>query len=313
VPSPDAVGRARRVSERLGISFHLIDAGEVFEREVVANFIEEYAAGRTPNPCVRCNRLVRFELLMEQALVKGAQALATGHYARVRHDGERSQLLRGQDPDKDQSYFLYRLNQTQLARVLFPLGPMTKDVVRAIAHRNGLPAAEQAGSQDICFLADEDYRGFLAEHAPHVLRPGPIHDTAGRLLGQHHGLAAYTVGQRKGLGISASEPFYVLSIRPEENAIIVGTAEELGQDSCLIRETVFVSGEAPTHPFRAQAQIRYRARPASVSVKPLPGGQARVEFDRAQRDITPGQSLVLYSGDVVLGGGIICEAQNSVL
>jgi tRNA-specific 2-thiouridylase len=293
--------------------FRLIDAEEVFEREVVTNFIQEYAAGRTPNPCVRCNRLVRFELLMEQALATGAQALATGHYARVRQDGERSLLLRGQDPDKDQSYFLYRLTQTQLAHVLFPLGPMTKEAVRAIAHRHGLPAAEQAGSQDICFLADEDYRRFLAEYAPHVLRPGPIRDTAGRLLGQHHGLAAYTVGQRKGLGISASEPLYVLSIRPEENAIIVGTAEELGQNSCLIRELVFVSGEAPTHPFRAQAQIRYRARPASVTVNPLPGRQARVEFDQAQRDITPGQSLVLYHGDVVLGGGIICEAQDSVL
>jgi tRNA-specific 2-thiouridylase len=319
VPTADAIERARQVSDRLGIPFHLIDAEEVFQREVVDPFVEAYASGRTPNPCVRCNRFVRFRLLMEQALAMGAQALATGHYARVRKTSGGFELLRGRDPDKDQSYFLYRLTQGQLAHVLFPLGTLTKEEVRAIAHQHNLPTADQAESQDACFLADGDYRHFLAEQAPHALQPGPIRDTAGRLLGQHQGLAAYTIGQRKGLGISAAEPLYVLSIKPDENALVVGTAAELGQDACLIERMAIISGETPMRPFCAQAQIRYRARPASVTVVPLLGGRTRVdavtrvEFDTAQRDITPGQSLVLYQGEVVLGGGIICEAQDSVL
>jgi tRNA-specific 2-thiouridylase len=313
VPTPDAIERARRVSDRLGLPFRLLDAQETFQREVIDPFIAEYAAGRTPNPCVRCNRFVRFELLMERALAVGAQALATGHYARVHETQGRCQLLRGQDPDKDQSYFLYRLTQAQLAHVIFPLGQLTKEAVRDIARRHHLPVVEQAESQDICFLADGDYRRFLAEHAPHVLQPGPIRDTAGRLLGQHQGLAAYTIGQRKGLGISAPEPLYVLSIRPAENTLIVGTATELGQHACLVEEMHMTSGETPMRSFRARARIRYRARPASVVVHPLPGGRARVEFDTAQRDITPGQSLVLYDGEVVLGGGIICDTQDSVL
>jgi tRNA-specific 2-thiouridylase len=313
VPTLDAIGRARRVSDRLGIPFHLVDAQEIFQREVVDNFIAEYAAGRTPNPCVRCNRFVRFGLLMEEALAMGAGALATGHYARVCEAAGHHQLLRGLDPDKDQSYFLYRLTQAQLARVLFPLGALTKEAVRDIAHRHNLPAAEQAESQDICFLIDGDYRRFLARHAPQVLQPGPIRDTAGRVLRQHRGLAAYTIGQRKGLGISAPEPLYVLSIRPEERAVIVGTAKELGQDTCLVEDVHTISGEEWVGSFRAQAQVRYRARPASVTVHPLPRERARVAFDRPQRDITPGQSLVLYDGDVVSGGGIICEAQESML
>jgi tRNA-specific 2-thiouridylase len=313
VPTPDAVDRARRVSDQLSIPFRLIGAEEAFQREVVDPFIAEYAAGRTPNPCVRCNRFVRFGLLMERALAMGAQALATGHYARVRESGGRYQLLRGQDPGKDQSYFLYRLTQDQLAHALFPLGALKKEAVRDIARQHSLPLAERAESQDICFLADEDYRRFLAEQAPHVLHPGAIRDTAGRVVGQHQGLAAYTIGQRKGLGISAPEPLYVLSIRPEENVLIVGTAGELGQDACLVEAMHTVSGEPPLRSFRAQAEIRHRARPAAVIVHPLPGGRARVAFDTSQRDITPGQSLVLYDGDVVLGGGIICEAQSSVL
>jgi tRNA-specific 2-thiouridylase len=306
VPTPDAIERARRVSDQLGIPFRLIDAQKAFQREVVDPFIAEYAAGRTPNPCVRCNRFLRFGLLMDHALAMGAQALATGHYARVRETQGQYQLLRGRDPQKDQSYFLYRLTQAQLAHVLFPLGGLTKEAVRDMAHEHGLPPAEQAASQDVCFLAGEDYRRFLAAHAPHVLQPGPIRDTSGRMLGQHQGVAAYTIGQRKGLGISAPEPLYVLQIRPEDNALIVGTATELGRDECLVEDVHLISGEMPNRPYHAQAQIRYRARPTPVTVYPLPGGHARVEFDTHQRDITPGQSLVLYDGDVVLGGGIIC-------
>lgn len=311
--TPEAVNRARYVAERLGIPFHLINAEAVFKAQVVDYFVAEYAAGRTPNPCIPCNRYVRFGLLLSRALASGARFLATGHYARVRRVEGHYQLLRGRDSHKDQSYFLHVLTQEQLAHVLFPLGELTKEEVRAIARRRGLPVAEQPESQDLCFLADGDYRRFLAHQAPHLFRPGPIRDTAGRVLGQHQGLAAYTIGQRKGLGIAAPEPLYVLAIDPAENALIVGTAAELGQDECLVEEMHYVNGETPTATFRAKAQIRYRARPVTVTVTPLPHKKAHVRFIAPQRDITPGQFLVLYDGEVVLGGGVICIAQQSML
>lgn len=313
VPTPEAIERARGVADSLGIQFRLIDAQEAFRKEVVDYFVAEYTAGRTPNPCVPCNRFIRFGLLMERALGQGADHLATGHYARVRETEEGHQLLRGHDPIKDQSYFLHGLNQNQLGHVIFPLGELTKGAVRDIAREHRLLAAGQAESQDICFLADGDYRHFLAQHAPGAMQPGPILDTEGQLLGRHEGLAAYTIGQRKGLGISASEPLYVLAIRPDENALIVGTAAELGSAKCMVEEMHYISGKGPTRPFRAEGQIRYRAQPAAVTVEPLPGRRARVRFDTTQRGVTPGQFLVVYQADVVLGGGIICEAQNSML
>jgi tRNA-specific 2-thiouridylase len=205
------------------------------------------------------------------------------------------------------------LTQEQLAHTLFPLGELTKREVRDLARQHDLPVAEHPESQDVCFLVEGDYRKFLAEQAPDIMQPGPIRDTTGRRLGKHHGLAAYTIGQRKGLNISASERLYVLSIEPEENTLVVGTADELGEDTCLVESMRYVSGEVPRADFRAEAQIRYRARPAWVTVSPMPDEQAVVRFDEPQRDITPGQFLVLYEGEVVLGGGVICEAQNPVL
>jgi len=313
IPAPDAIERARAVSHHLGIPFSLVDAQNAFQREVINYFVSEYAAGRTPNPCVRCNRFVRFDLLMEQALALGADAMATGHYARIRERDDEYQLLRGCDETKDQSYFLHALTQEQLAHAMFPLGRLTKKKVRDIASQHDLPVAEQAESQDVCFLVEGDYRRFLEERAPGVMEPGPICDTAGRLLGEHRGLAAYTIGQRKGLNISASEPLYVLAIEPERNAIIVGTADQLGRDTCLVEGMHYISDQIPREPFRAKAQIRYRAHPAAVTVVPKCGMEAEVHFDEPQRDITPGQFLVLYEDDVVLGGGIICNSQNSML
>jgi tRNA-specific 2-thiouridylase len=311
--TPEAVDRARRVADLLDIPFHLLDAEAVFKERVVDYFVAEYTAGRTPSPCIPCNRTVRFGMLLNRALALGAEFMATGHYARLRQVEGRRQLLRGRDPLKDQSYFLHALTQEQLARVIFPLGELIKEKVRAIARQRDLPVAEQPESQDLCFLADGDYRRFLAEQVPHLFRPGPIRDTSGRVLGQHQGLPAYTIGQRKGLGIGAAEPLYVLAIAPEENALVVGPASELGQDECLVEEMHYVSGKASTVPFRATAQIRYRARPAAVTVTPQPQRRALVRFDSPQRDITPGQFLVLYEGDVVLGGGVICGAQRLVL
>ncbi len=309
----EAVYRARCVADRLDIPFYIINAEAAFKDQVVDYFIAEYSAGRTPNPCVLCNRAVRFGLLLNRALALGATFMATGHYARVRHTEGRYQLLRGRDPHKDQSYFLHALSQEQLAHVLFPLGELTKGEVRAVARQRGLPVAEQPESQDICFLAGGDYRRFLACQAPQLFRPGPIRDISGRVLGQHQGLPAYTIGQRKGLGIAATEPLYVLAIDIAENALIVGMAEELGQDECLVEEMHYISGETPIATFRATAQIRYLARAVAVMVTPRPHKRARVHFASLQRDITPGQFLVLYDGEVVLGGGVICKARQSVL
>lgn len=309
----EAIWRARRVADWLHIPFHLINAEAAFKSQVVDYFVAEYGAGRTPNPCVPCNHIVRFGLLLNRALGLGATFMATGHYARVRHTEGRYHLLRGRDPHKDQSYFLHALSQEQLAHVLFPLGELTKEKVRTIAHQRGLPVAGQPESQDICFLAGGDYHRFLAYQAPHLFRPGPIRDRSGRVLGQHRGLPAYTIGQRKGLRITAMEPLYVLAIEPAENALIVGTAEELDQAECLVEGMRYVSGETATASFCATAQVRYRARPAAVTVTPLQHGRAHVRFALRQRGIAPGQFLVLYDGEVTLGGGVICKAQESML
>jgi len=309
----EAVARARQVADQLGIPFSLIKAESDFKTQVVDYFIAEYGAGRTPNPCIPCNRAIRFGFLLDKALASGAAFMATGHYARVRRIKGRYQLLRGRDPQKDQSYFLHVLSQKQLAHVLFPLGYLTKEQVREIARRRGLPVAEQPESQDICFLADGDYRHFLAQQTRHLFRPGPIRDTSGRVLGQHQGLPAYTIGQRKGLGITATEPLYVLAIEPDENTLVVGTIAELGREECAVEEMHYIGGETPVAPFHATAQIRYRARPTGVTVTPLPREQAHVRFDSPQRDITPGQFLVLYDGEIMLGGGVICKTQKSML
>ncbi len=306
VPTPEAIERARSIADRLDIPFHLLDAHDAFQREVIDYFVSEYAAGRTPNPCVRCNRFIRFGLLLERALALDAIALATGHYARIRKLNGLRQLLRGRDRSKDQSYFLHALTQEQLARGRFPLGERTKEQVRRNAVQHDLAAAEQAESQDVCFLAGGDYRAFLEEQVPGLLEPGPIRDTSGGLLGEHQGLAAYTIGQRKGLNISGPEPLYVLVIRPRDNTLIVGPADELGRTQCRVERMHYISGRAPRQSFQAEAQIRYRASPAPVTVRPLTKRRAEVTFETRQRDITPGQFLVLYDGDVVLGGGVIC-------
>lgn len=304
---PEAAERARRVADILDIPFYLINAEALFETEVVRYFISEYAAGRTPNPCVQCNRVIRFNFLLKQALAMRAAFLATGHYARIHQSEGHYQLLRGRDRRKDQSYFLHILTQEQLRHLLFPIGELTKEEVRVTARRLGLPVAEQPESQDLCFLTTDDYRDFLARRAPHLLQPGPIRDTAGNVLGQHRGLAGYTIGQRKGLGIAAPRPLYVLALDVEENALIVGTAEELGRDTCLLENVHYIDGKPRPAPFRAEAEIRYHGRVLEVTVTPLEGGRAQVHFASPQRDITPGQFLVLYDGDIVLGGGAICN------
>ncbi len=303
--SPQAVEDARRVADQLDIPFYLVNYVRPFKEQVVDDFVREYARGRTPNPCLKCNRHIKFGRLLAQARTLGADYLATGHYARIRCTDGHFQLLRSRDAQKDQSYALYMLGQAELAHTLFPVGEYTKEQVRALAAQRGLAVADRAESQDLCFLADGDYRRFLREYAPQALRPGPIVDRRGRVLGEHQGLALYTIGQRRGLGISAPEPLYVLELDPRRNAVVVGTADELGQRELLAEEVSYVAGKPPPEPLEVTAKIRYQAHEAPARWILLGNRQARVIFDHPQRDITPGQGVVAYRGEVLIGGGII--------
>jgi tRNA-specific 2-thiouridylase len=308
--TPEALALARRVAARLGIPFYAVDAQQPFHDAVVTAFVAGYAQGQTPNPCLVCNRHIRWGLLLEQALALGADYLATGHYARLRRvqhpaGGESVRLLRAVDLSKDQSYVLHVLDQPRLRRALFPLGEYTKPQVRALARQFGLAAAERPDSQDLCFLAGEDYRAFLQRQAPQVQRPGPILDSSGAVLGQHGGLAFYTIGQRKGLGVFAAEPRYVLAKDLARNALVVGPRAELGRSELLARPLNWINPPAPLEAFRAQVKIRSTARLVWASATPLEADGLRLRFDEPQRDITPGQAAVLYADDEVLGGGLI--------
>lgn len=256
---------------------------------------------------------MRFPLLLQWAREQGADFIATGHYARLRREEGVWQLLRGRDRTKDQSYMLHALRQEQLARTLFPLGDLLKEEVRALARQRGLPAADQPESQDVCFLVDGDYRRFVAARAPQAARPGPIVDRTGRLLGQHTGLVDYTIGQRKGIGVAAASPLYVLALDPQRNALWVGPAEELGRAECVVNQMHYLSGVEPVEPFAATAQIRYRQRDVPVCATPLAAERLHVRFRSPQRGLTPGQYLVLYDGEVVVGGGAICASWEIVL
>jgi len=308
--TPGQMADARRIAAQLGIPFYVIDTQDIFRRTVVQFFIDRYAAGDTPNPCLECNRHIRFEWLLGHALASGADYLATGHYARVERapDGT-AHLLKARDPAKDQSYALSMLAQDQLRHALFPVGDYAKAEVRAMAAARSLPVAAKHDSQDLCFLADGDYRRFLRQHAPGAARPGPILTRDGQQLGTHTGLLDYTIGQRKGLGISYGEPLYVLATDPVRNALIVGTADALGSRSLTARRVNWIAGGPPADHFAAEIKIRYKARLAQGTVTTLPDGGVQVDFAEPQRDITPGQGVVFYAGEECLGGGIISRNQ----
>jgi tRNA-uridine 2-sulfurtransferase len=310
--SLESLGDARSVADRLRIPFYVINAEEPFRSLVVDPFVREYASGRTPNPCLICNRRIRFGYLLEYARSLGADYLATGHYARIRQGGDgKLELWRGADQAKDQSYVLSVLGQDEFHQVLFPVGEYTKAQVRAMAADRGLPTASKTESQDLCFVADGDYRRFLARWAPHSVRPGPILDRHGQRLGTHRGLPFYTVGQRGGLGIAASRPLYVLELRVESNALVVGPAEELGRRWLQTASVNWISGSPPTAPFPAQIQIRYRAQPARATVVPRSDMSAEVYLAEPLRGVTPGQAAVFYEGETCLGGGTISDARAS--
>ncbi len=304
--TPDQMADARRIADKLGIPFYVLDTKEVFRQTIVSYFIEQHRQGFTPNPCLECNRHIRFEYLLNNALALDADYLATGHYARIAQEENGRFLLKtGLDDHKDQSYVLSVMGQAQLSKTMFPVGEYAKTEVREIAARFGLPTASKKDSQDLCFLGDGDYRRFLREHAPEVMTAGVIVRRDGEVVGEHSSLANYTIGQRRGLGVYGSEPLYVIGMNPAQNALVVGTAEELGGNELTAKRVNWVSGVTPTEPFRAQAKIRYKAKPVPATITPLEGGRMRVVFDAPLRDITPGQGAVVYDGDVCLGGGII--------
>jgi len=305
--TPDAMALARRVAAKLDIPFYAVDAREIFHAMVVQSFLDGHAAACTPNPCLVCNRLIRWGVLRAQAQALGADLLATGHYVRRRMAGDgRIELLRAVDRAKDQSYVLHVLNQEQLSHSLFPVGETPKAEIRRMAEAFGLPTATRPDSQDLCFLAGEDYRDFIRRHAPEMLQPGAIVTRRWEVLGQHSGLANYTIGQRKGLGLASTRPLYVLGKDASTNTLIVGREDELGSCELTAIEVQWISGEPPAEPVRAEVKVRYTAQEAVAEVTPLEAGsRCRVRFNAPVRGITPGQAAVFYAGDVVLGGGTI--------
>jgi tRNA-specific 2-thiouridylase len=304
--TPDSMAQARRVAAKLDIPFYVVDAKDVFRETVVQYFLDGYANGETPNPCLLCNRQIRWTFLLDHALALGADFMATGHYVRRRTmDDGRSELLRAVDPSKDQSYVLHVLDQQKLNFALFPVGDYPKPEIRAIAEKYGLPTASRKDSQDLCFLAGEDYRNFLQRNAPEILTPGNIETPDGKVIGQHNGLANYTIGQRKGLGVASPVPLYVITKQTLRNTLIVGTQEQMGTSELTARDVNWVSGEVPREPFRAEVKIRYTAKEVPALVMPMDGNRVQVRFDAPVRDATKGQAAVFYRGDVLLGGGII--------
>ncbi len=301
--SIDDVEDARRVARHLGIPFYVLDAHEAFEREVVGPFARGYAEGRTPNPCIRCNRRIRFRWLLRRALALGCDALATGHYARVEARGGRVRLLKGADPAKDQSYFLVPEDPADLSRVRFPLGPLTKARVRETAERLGLPVARKAESQDVCFLPDGDLERFLAERLGPAA-PGEVVDLSGRVVGRHRGAAAYTVGQRRGLGLSLGVPVYVIEKDMARNRLVVGPREALLAPGLVARGAVWMEGRPPGERFRCAVKIRSTAPEVPCEVH-VDGQGVRVRFDSPRFGVAPGQMAVFYRGDEVLGGAWI--------
>ncbi len=311
--SPEAVADARSVCVRLGIPFHLLNFEAPFKQYVVDFFLDGYTRGVTPNPCVECNRHVKFDALLKQALALGADYLATGHYARVQTlQDESVQLLKGVDPLKDQSYALCMLTQAQLSRSMFPLGEFTKQQVRQMARERNIIVAEKSESQELCFV-QKDYREFVQEQRPDAFVSGPILDLHGNVVGEHDGLPAYTIGQRKGLHIhpephrtmAAGEPLYVVDVDAARNALVVGRKHQVWQEHMLVTHINWISGEAPSETLEVNVKIRYKSEEKSARVEPLADASARVTFAQPQRAITPGQAAVFYRGDACLGGGII--------
>lgn len=308
--SLDDVEAARSVARRMGMPFHVFNFTADFRRRVMAPFAESYSRGLTPNPCIECNRAMKFEKLLSRARELGCQSLVTGHYAQIRFEGGRWRLYKAEDESRDQSYVLYMLTQEQLSAVRFPLGGLTKAEVRAIAREQGFENAGKPDSQDICFVPDGDYAAMIRRFTGREPVPGDFVDGEGRVLGRHRGIECYTVGQRRGLGLAFGEPVYVTALRPEDNTVVLGPKEELFRRRVYVENFHWISGEIPAAPLRGEARIRYRHAAEPAMAVPLEGGGLLLEFDQPQRAPAPGQAAVLYDGGEVLGGGMIIRTER---
>jgi tRNA-specific 2-thiouridylase len=303
--SPNDMAQARRIAGQLDVPFYVLDAQAVFKRQVVDFFVQGYSDGITPNPCMECNRSIRWTHLLDHAVGLGATHLATGHYARIASNHDRLQLRRARDRAKDQSYVLSVMTQDQLHRAVFPLGDYTKSEVREHARRLRLPVADRRESQDLCFVGPAGYRPFLARHARGVHKRGPIVDTDGHIIGQHTGLADYTIGQRKGIGLSAPGPFYVIAKDADLNRLIVGSREMLGTSEFEVGRVNWIDGTVPSESLTCMIRVRYKAREVEGTVAPQPGGRVDVRLSEPLPGVTPGQAAVFYDGEICLGGGTI--------
>lgn len=301
-----AVEDAKSVCHQLDIRFYAVNRREKFRKAVMDYFCDEYVAGRTPNPCIVCNRDLKFPELLRLARILDADYVATGHYARITKGQDGTlRLLKGVDEAKDQSYFLYMLTQDMLGKTMFPLGEMTKEEVRRLAGELRLKVHGKPESQEVCFVAEDRYASFLKRWIPEKLRPGPIYDTKGNQIGRHKGIPLYTVGQRRGMGIANEEALYVLSINAADNSIVAGPDKALLKSEFVGREVVWVSGHSAEHPVQAEVKIRYNHPGARAAVIPHEGGRVKVIFEKPERAITPGQAAVFYDGETVLGGAWI--------
>lgn len=304
--SLSAVEDARRVAAQLGIPYYVMNFRGVFEEKVINYFTAEYLRGRTPNPCIACNRYVKFEALLDKAVGLGADYIATGHYAKLEYSQVygRYTVQRAHDQKKDQTYVLYGLTQQQIARTLMPLGEYNKEQVRRIAGDLGLSVADKAESQEICFVLDDNYRNFLRDKSSDI-QPGPFLNMKGEVIGRHQGIPFYTVGQRRGLGLAGGERLYVVNIDKEHNTITVGPEEAIFDTELIAKDLNLVLYDTITDTLEVQAQVRYNGSPAPATVKLLDGGRMHVHFQNPQRSITPGQAVVFYQGDYLVGGATI--------
>jgi len=304
--SISAVNDARKVADKLGIYYYVMNFREVFEKKVINYFVDEYLAGKTPNPCIACNKYIKFDEFLKKANALGAKYIATGHYASIKYDEDKKRylLLRSKDSKKDQTYMLYNLTQHQLAHTLMPLGGYTKDQVRKIAQEIGLEVYNKPDSEEICFIPDNDYAGFIKRRVPDKVKKGYFVDVNGNILGEHKGIIHYTIGQRKGLGLALGKPVFVIDIIPEKNIVVVGDEKEVFKNRLYAEDVNFIPFDKLESEMRVTAKIRYTAKEADAIIYPYKGGVI-VEFDKPQRAITKGQSVVFYDNDIVVGGGII--------
>jgi tRNA-specific 2-thiouridylase len=305
--SLSAVDDARRVADKLGIPYYVLNFKDIFQQKVIDYFNHEYLEGRTPNPCIACNRFVKFEAMLQKAISMGLDYVATGHYARVSFDEATGRYLlkKSATAAKDQTYALYTMTQEQLSRTLFPIGDYTKDRVRELAREIGLSVASKPDSQEICFVEDNDYGRYISENTDADIKPGFFVDRDGKKLGMHKGIIHYTVGQRKGLGISFGKPMFVVAVRTEDNTVVLGDETEVFSKGLTASDVNIISMNELKEDLRVKAKIRYSAKEAEAVIRPLGNGRIEVLFDEPQRAVTPGQSVVFYDGDIVVGGGVI--------